>query len=62
MRIQIELNQTWGTAKELLEYLHLLSRTLERIAEMEVDCPTDWYLEIKNRNDSLEHDIFLTHL
>ena len=62
MKISIELNQSWGTAKELLEYLRLLSRTMERICEMEVEAPADWYIEIIETRIEDPPIIKLTHL
>jgi len=61
MKITLELQQCWGTASDLLEYLRLLSRTLERICEMEADAPTDWYFQITEKGEG-EYKIELTHL
>ena len=61
MRIGIELKQEWATTKELLEYLRLLSRTMERMCEMEADTPSDWYFHVEDLTEG-EHKIELTHL
>lgn len=61
MKIALELEQTWDTSKKLLEYLRLLSRTMERICEMEADSPTDWFLDVK-RIDEGDFEVKLTHL
>lgn len=55
MRISLELDQSWNTAKELREYLGKLERTLQRICEMEAESPTNWFLRcaqsiLKTRN------------
>jgi len=60
MKISIELDQEWDTALALLEYLRLLSRTLERICEMEAEAPMDWFLLI-TRPKSDEYKIEITH-
>ena len=60
MKISLELEQGWSTAKEALDYLRLLSRTFERIVEMEADAPTDWFFLITPVGE--QHTISLTHL
>ena len=61
MKISLELKQEWRTAPDLLSYLRLLSRTLERICEMEADAPTDWFLHITKEGEE-EYRIEITHL
>ena len=61
MKIGLELKQEWNTSRDLMDYLRLLSRTLERIVEMEVDSPTNWYFEITEIGED-EYTIELTHL
>ena len=61
MIISLELKQEWDTSKDLLSYLRLLSRTLERIVEMEADSPTNWYFKIREIGKQ-EYTIELTHL
>ena len=61
MKISLELEQGWDTAKELLDYLRLLSRTLERIVEMDADAPPDWFFSVERLNAD-ENNIILTHL
>lgn len=60
MKISIELNQTWDTAEKLLCYLRLLSRTVERICEMEADTPMNWFLDITKEGE--DYIVRLTHL
>lgn len=62
MIISLELEQSWGTAKEILDYLRLLSKTLERIVELEEDTPMDWYLAIENNKEEETYTVKLTHL
>ena len=62
MIISLELDQSWGTAKETLEYLKLLSKTLERIVELGEDAPMDWYLAIEDDKMKETYTIKLTHL
>jgi len=61
MKIGLELKQEWDTSRDLMDYLRLLSRTLERIVEMEADSPTNWYFEITEIGED-EYTIELTHL
>jgi len=61
MKIGLELKQEWNTSRDLMDYLRLLSRTLERIVEMEADSPTNWYFEITEIGED-EYTIELTHL
>ena len=61
MKIGLELKQEWNTSRDLMDYLRLLSRTLERIVEMEADSPTNWYFEITEVGED-EYTIELTHL
>lgn len=61
MIISLELEQGWGTANELREYLGKLERTLQRICEMDAETPTDWYFEITPRLED-EYVIKITHL
>ena len=61
MKIGLELKQEWNTSRDLMDYLRLLSRTLECIVEMEADSPTNWYFEITEIGED-EYTIELTHL
>jgi len=61
MIISLELIQEWKTSRNLLDYLRLLARTLERICEMEADAPADWYFRITETGEG-EYKIELTHL
>jgi len=61
MKIAIELKQEWRTASDLLSYLRLLSRTLERICEMEADAPSNWFLQVSKAKAG-EYKIKITHL
>lgn len=60
MKISLELDQTWDTAKELHDYLGLLGRALQRICEMEAEAPPEWFFLI--RESKGEYTISLTHL
>ena len=60
MKISLELDQQWATVTELQDYLRLLTRTMERIYEMEADAPTDWFVFVELINS--EYKISLTHL
>ena len=60
MKISLELEQGWSTAKEALDYFRLLSRTMERIFEMEADAPTDWFILIEKVGEA--NTVSLTHL
>ena len=61
MKISLELEQGWSTAKEVLDYFQLLSRTMERIVEMEADAPMNWFLDIRGKSPET-YKIRLTHL
>lgn len=61
MIISLELKQEWATSRNLLNYLRLLARTLERICEMEAESPADWFLKITTEGEG-EYLIELTHL
>jgi len=61
MKIGLELKQEWNTSRDLMDYLRLLSRTLERIVEMEADSPTNWYFKIAELGEQV-YTIELTHL
>ena len=61
MKIKIELEQGWETAKEVSVYFWLLSRTFEQLAKMEVDAPKDWFLDILGKSPET-YKVNLTHL